>query len=120
MTILAARPVDNPDELALFADNWTTLRKPFADAFRDACQAEAGTASGGDIDHGALDWINPNAVRLRLLDHPDYEPRQYAALWSTGCARGGYMVKTDVPAAIAGAGSRGNSNKSTVWRRWIG
>lgn len=111
MTTLAARPVENPDELALFADNWTTLGKPLADAFRDACEAEALACDG---------WVNPNHVRARLLDHPNYEPRQYAALWSTGCARDGYMVKTEHPVAIAGEGSRGNTNKNTVWRRWVG
>jgi hypothetical protein len=116
MTTLATHAVEDPDQLALIADDWTTLNKPFADAFRDACEAEARSAAVGS---GGYLWINPSMVRARLLDHPDYEPRQYAALWSTGCARGGYMVKTDEPVRITGEGSRGNLNKSTFWRRWV-
>jgi hypothetical protein len=120
MTTLAARPVEDPDQLSLIADSWTTLGKPFADAFRDACEAEA-HAHGfwGGVDHGGFGWVNPSAVRARVLDHESYEPRRYAALWSTGCARDGYMTKTDRPVAITGQGSRGNLNKSTFWRMWI-
>ena len=111
MTTLATHDVDQPDLLALIADTQTPLGKPFADKFRDACQAEARMCGG---------WVDPNAVRLRLLDEPDYNPRQYAALWSPACGRDGYLDKTDVPVQIAGQGSRGNSNKSTVWRKWRG
>lgn len=106
---LAASPVEDPDQLALIADDMTPLGKPFADKFRDACEAEA-------RGHGG--WVDPNAVRLRLLHDVDYNPRQYAALWSTACARDGYLDKTDVPCPIAGEGSRGNTNKATTYRRW--
>ena len=108
---LAATPVDEPDLLALIADDLTPLGKPFADKFRAACEAEASSHGG---------WVDPNAVRLRLLDEPDYEPRQYAALWSTACARDGYLDKTDVPCPIAGKGSKGNTNKATTFRKWRG
>ena len=111
MTTLATHPTDEPDLLALLADTQTPLGKPFADKFRDACHAEARLCAG---------WVDPNAVRLRLLDEPDYNPRQYAALWSPACGRDGFLTKTDVPVRIEGAGSRGNSNKSTVDRRWVG
>lgn len=109
MTTLATHALPEPDLLALIADEHTTLGKPLADAFRDACEAEAVATEG---------WVNPNRVRARLLDHPAYEPRQYAALWSTACGRDGYLDKTDHPVQITGEGSRGNTNKSTTWRRW--
>ncbi len=109
MTTLATNPLDDPDQIALFADSWTTLGKPLADAFRDACEAEALSHDG---------WVNPNNVRARVLDHDSYEPRQYAALWSVACSRDGYLDKTDRPVRIAGTGSRGNTNKSTTWRKW--
>lgn len=109
MTSLATHPVDDPDQLALIADDWTSLRKPFADAFREACEAEARMHDG---------WVNPNNVRARLLDRVAENPRQFSALWSTACARDGYLVKTEVPVQISGKGSKGNTNKSTVWRRW--
>jgi hypothetical protein len=109
VTTLATNPLDDPDQIALFGDSWTTLGKPLADTFRDACETEA-------REHGG--WVNPNAVRARLLDDPAYEPRQYAALWSVACSRDGYLDKTDRPVRIAGAGSRGNTNKSTTWRKW--
>ena len=108
---LATRPTDEPDLLALLADEQTPLGKPFAEKFKAACQAEARMCGG---------WVDPNAVRLRLLEDPDYNPRQYAALWAPACGRGGFLDKTEVPCPIAGAGSRGNSNKSTVFRKWRG
>ena len=120
MTSLAVVPVDEPDLLTLIADTQTPLGKPFADAFRVVCQREAELS--GDFDGvspaGPVDWVNPNRVRLALLDHVSYEPRQYAGLWTASCARGGFMVKTDRPVLLAGEGTRGNTNKSTVWRRW--
>lgn len=92
------------DELALIADPHTVTRKPFADKFRAACEAEAASDACG--------YINPNKVRARLLDEADYNPRQYAALWSST-----FLVKTDEPVQIRGEGSRGNTNKSTFYRR---
>lgn len=76
---------------------------PFAAKFRAACEAEAAATEG---------WINPNRVRARLLDEPDYEPRMYSAQWSAS-----WLVKTVYQVQIAGPGSRGNSNKSAFWRR---
>lgn len=108
MTTLAARPVSNPDELALFADPWTSLAKPFADAFHDATLADA-LAHDGEVD--------PNRVRLALLDHDGFNPRQLSALWCTACAADGWLDKTDVTVPIAGEGSRGNGNKSVRLRR---
>ena len=108
MTILSARPVSDPDELALFADNWTALHKPFADAFHDATIAD-GRGHDGEV--------NPNRVRLALLDHIDFNPRQFSALWGTACAADGWLDKTDVRVPIAGEGSRGNGNKDVRLRR---
>ena len=111
MTTLATHPADEPDLLALIADQQTPLGKSFADAFRDACEADA-RAHGG--------WVNPNHVRLAMLDHPAYEPRKYSAQWSPACGRSGFLETTDRPVQISGKGSRGNGNKSTVYRRWVG
>ena len=120
MTTLATTPVDEPDLLSLIADGWTTTRKPFADAFRDACRAQSETAGGfeGDSPAGPLGWVNPSRVREALLDHDGYAPRQLSALWSVACAREGYLTKTDRLLPITGGGSRGNTNKSTFWRQW--
>lgn len=113
MTTLATQPVEDPDQIALFADDWTALGKPAADRFRDACRAEAEANDG---------WVDPNKVRARLLsgDTLDIEPRKYAALWSTACAKNGYLDKTNVLVPITGAGSLGNGNKSVPLRRWRG
>lgn len=112
MTTLAARPVEDPDQLDLFADPYTSLHKPFADAFREACRAEAESNDG---------WVDPNKVRARLLDHPSYAPRQLSALWCSSCGRSGFMVTDrDVRVPISGEGSRGNSNKDVAMRRWVG
>jgi len=108
MTHLATHPGPNPDELTLIADPYTATGKPFADKFEAACRAEAALCGG---------CVDPTAVRLRLLDEPDYNPRQFAGLWGHVCGRDGFLDKTDVPVRIAGRGSRGNSNKSTVFRR---
>lgn len=111
MTYLATQPVADPDQLALIADDWSPLRKPLAEAFRDACEAE-GRAHDG--------WVNPSAVRMRLLDHPSYEPRQLSALWSVACARDGYLDKTDRLVPITGEGSKHNGGKSVRLRRLRG
>lgn len=111
MTTLATSPVEDPNQLALIADNWTPMHKPFADAFRDACREEAIENYG---------WVDPNRVRARLLDHPDYEPRRYSAQWSPACGRGGFLAKTAELVPISGEGSRGNGNKSVLMRRWVG
>lgn len=113
MTTLATQPVDEPDLLALLADEETPLGKLAADRFHDACRAEAEANDG---------WVDPNKVRARLLsgDTLDIEPRKYAALWSTACAKTGYLDKTNVLVPITGAGSLGNGNKSVPLRRWRG
>lgn len=106
MTLLATHALDDPDQMSLFADPW--LGKPFADAFREACETE------GQLYDG---WIDPSRVRERLLDHPSYKPQQLSALWSHCCGPDGFMAKTDVPVQITGPGSTRNGNKSTYWRR---
>lgn len=114
MTSLAVRQVEDPNQLALIADDYTPLAKPFADAFRDACYAEARLHEG---------WVNPSAVRARLIEEfgvDGYNPRQLSALWMSSCGKSGFLVKTDHRVAITGEGSRGNHNKDTVWRRWVG
>lgn len=113
MTTLGTGPLEDPDQIALFADNWTALAKPAADRFRDACRQVA-QRHGGDVD--------PSAVRQLLLvgGELDIPVRQYSALWSTAAARGGYLEKTDQLVPITGAGSKGNTNKSCYLRRWIG
>jgi hypothetical protein len=111
MTSLSTHPVEEPDLLSLIGDTWTSTRKPFADAFREACRLEADTHMG---------WVNPNRVRAKLLDHPQYNPRQLSGLWSTSCATDGFLVKTDRLVQIAGEGSKGNGNKSVPLRRWRG
>lgn len=111
MTTLATHPTTEPDLLDLIALDPTPLRANLAEKFRAACEAEALANDG---------WVNPNAVRLRLLDDPDYNPRQYSALWSPACGRDGFLRKTDRLVQISGDGSRGNTNKSVLWRRWIG
>jgi hypothetical protein len=111
-TQLATFPVEEPDLLSLIADPWTPLSP--AARFRDACEAEARMCDG---------WVNPSAVRARLLGPDgtlDIDPRQFSALWSTACARGGYLTKTDVLVPIVGVGSKGNTNKSVPLRRWVG
>lgn len=111
--VLATHGLDDPDQIALFADDWTALGKPAADRFRDACLADA-------LAHGG--WVSPNRVRQAFLSggQIDINPRQYAALWSTACARDGYLTKTDETEQITGLGSRGNTNKSVRLRRWVG
>lgn len=108
---LGARPADNPDELALFADGWTVLNKPVADRFREACRADADAHDG---------WVNPNRVREHFLVDGELavDPRQYSALWSKACARDGYLVVTDVKVPIKGPGSKGNGNKDIRLRRF--
>lgn len=108
VTTLATQPTDEPDLLALIADDWTPLARPFSEKFRDACEAEARAHDG---------WVDPNRVRARLLDEPDYEPRRYAAQWAPACGRDGFLVKTDRLVPITGAGSKGNGNKSVPMRR---
>lgn len=109
MTALATHPLEDPDQVAIFADGWTVFGKPFADRFRAACEAEALAHDG---------WVNPNNVRARLLTEGDFDPRQYSALWGTACSRDGYLDKTDQLVQITGEGSRGNGNKSVRLRRW--
>lgn len=105
---LAAHPVEEPARLALIADPWT--RPAFAEKFRAACEADAQA-------HGGM--VNPNRVRLALLNEPDYEPHRYAAQWGPACGRRGFLEKTDVLVPIAGEGSKHNGNKLVPLRRWV-
>lgn len=113
MTTLSTHPVPDPDQLALIADPWTPLAVPFADAFKEACRAEA-------LDHDG--WVNPNSVRARLIAQygaDGFNPRQLSALWSSAASKSGYLdTHRDVLVPITGEGSRGNHNKSVPMRRW--
>lgn len=111
MTTLATQPVDEPDLLALIADDWTPLGRPFADRFREACRKDADRHGG---------WVDPNRVRALLLAEADFEPRRYSAQWAPACGRGGFLDKTDRLVQITGEGSKGNGNKSVPLRRWRG
>lgn len=113
MTTLRFAPLDDTeaDLLALVGDPHTVTRKPLADAFRAACWAEALAHDG---------WVDPNAVRARVLaEVDDPNMRQYSALWAPAAGPDGYLdvvTTRDVP--IDGKGSRGNSNKKVLMRRW--
>lgn len=112
MTTLATHRVEDPDQLALIADTWTLTRERFAEGFREACRADAMHHDG---------WVDPSRVRAVLMHcFGDYNPRHLSALWSTACARDGYLDNTDTWVQITGAGSRGNTNKSVRLRRWRG
>lgn len=112
MTTLNTHPLDDPDQLALIADNWTPLGIDLADAFREACRAEAEANDG---------WIHPCKVTARLVAaDPDVNRRRISALWSTATARDGYLDNTQRPARLDGSVSRGNGGKSSHYRRWRG
>lgn len=112
MTTLAVRPVDEPNLLALLADEVTPLGKPFADAFRDACREDA-DAHGG--------YVHPSRVSALLHESVgDFSSRRFSAMWSPACGREGYLDKTDQLAPIDPEHSRGNGNKDVRLRRWRG
>ena len=112
MTTLATRPVDEPDLLAQLADQVTTLGKPFADAFRDACYADA-IAHDGEV--------HPSRVSALLRrHHGDFDPRRFSAMWAPACGREGFLDKTDRLAPIDPEHSKGNGNKDVRLRRWRG
>jgi len=115
-TTLATHPVEEPDLLALIADELTPLGIDLADAFRDACWAEALANNG---------LIHPCRVTARLVERdPAVNKQRISAMWSTAAKRdGGYLDNTDVSAQIDGTVSKGNGNKSTtyrLWRGWVG
>jgi hypothetical protein len=112
MTALSTHPLDDPDQLALIADDWTSLAIDLADAFRDACYAEATEHDG---------WVNPCSVTARLKARdPEVNMRRVSALWSTACGRDGYLNRSDRLVQIDGSVSRGNGNKSVALRYWRG
>ena len=107
---LAAQPVDEPDLLALIADEVTPLGKPFADAFRDACRKDAEAHDG---------YVHPSRVSALLHSAVgDFDPRRFSAMWAPACGRDGYLDKTDMLAPIDPTNSRGNGGKSVRLRRW--
>lgn len=109
---LATHSLEDPDQLALIADDWTPLAVDLADRFRDACWAEAQAHDG---------WVHPCAVTARIkAADPEANMRRVSALWSVAAGRDGYLDKTDRPAPIDGSVSRGNGNKQAVYRRWRG
>ncbi|WP_232676722.1 hypothetical protein [Nocardioides sp. R-C-SC26] len=100
------------DLLALIADPWTARGVAFGNAFREACRHVAKNNAG---------VVNPNRVRALLLDHPDYDPRRLAAMWShASTCRDAYLKTTKRWVPITGEGSRGNRNKQVRLRIWIG
>jgi len=109
-TDLGTHPVEDPDQLAIFADE-DLERGLLALEFLYACRCDADAHEG---------WVDPNRVRARLLASlgPDINKRQLSALWSTATARDGYLDNTDERVQITGEGSRGNGNKSVRLRRW--
>lgn len=114
MTTLSTHPVEDPDQLALIADDWTVTKEHVARLFEGACYADA-------LGHDGE--VSPNRVRALMiyrLGEDGYNPRQLSALWSTACARDGYLDNTDTWVQITGAGSKGNTNKSVRLRRWRG
>ena len=115
MTTLATSPVqgDLLDELALIGDTQTSLGQDHYEAFLAACRADAAHHDG---------YVNPSRVRARLMTNGELqiEPRAFSAYWSKACGKDGPMVKTEELVPITGAGSRGNTNKSTYLRRWVG
>lgn len=112
---LSTGPVENPDELALVADEWTPLGKRDADRFREACRLVA-------MEHDG--YVDPSDVRERLLKNGelDIAPRRYSALWSAAAKKdGGFLtIVRGHRVPIRGEGSRGNTNKSLPLRRWVG
>lgn len=115
MTTLTHDPLqgDLLDEIALVADEWSPLGKLAMADFRAACWAEARKADG---------WVDMNKVRAHFFRDGAWlvDERSYSAKWAPACGPRGFMDKTDRPLPISGAGSRGNSNKASVWRRWRG
>lgn len=115
MTTLAARPVGDPDQLALIGDDLTPLGKPFADSFRNACRQDADAHDG---------WVHPNRVskllRADLGDFSARDARRFSALWAPAAGPKGYLDKTGCRAQIDGEVSKGNGNKDVLLRRWRG
>lgn len=116
MTTLATSPVEDPDQIALFGDDWTALKKPFADRFREVCEQVGAKADG---------WVNPNVVRALMLDgaveFTYAEAKQYAGLWCKAAAKDGFLdTHRDVLVPIAGVGSTRNGGKSLPMRRLRG
>jgi len=112
MTHLATTPVPDPDQLALIADDMTVIGKPFADAFRDACLADA-------IAHDGK--VHPSRVSALLTRHyGDFDPRRFSAMWAPACSRDGFLDKTDELAPIDPEVSKGNGNKMVRLRAWRG
>lgn len=110
MTTLATSPVDADqlDLLDCITDESTPLGSLHRQDFEDACRAVA------DIDG----YVNPNHVSARLHAlFGEVNPRWLSAMWSSACSRKGFLDKTDIWVQIDGTRSRGNSNKSTVYRR---
>lgn len=113
---LAETPVEDPDQLAMIADdgsidddaNPTDL---FPVLFREACLTEAEAHDG---------WVHPSRVTRRLKANPDVNTRRISAMWSVATGANGYLDTTDEHAPCDSAVSRGNGNKSVRLRRWRG
>lgn len=110
MTSLAARPVDDPDQLALIGDDWTPLAVDMAEAFRDACHKDALAHNG---------YVNPNRVSSLLRAAVgDFNPRWFSGRWAPACGPKGFLDKTKETEPIDPAVSKGNGNKDVRLRKW--
>lgn len=112
MTILAARPLDDPDLIDGVADTITPLGLIRMADFEEACRADA-DAHGG--------WVHPSRVSAILhARFTEIDPRSFAAKWAPACGPDGFLDKTEMPAPIDPTHSKGNGNKLVRLRRWRG
>lgn len=112
MTTVGVGALDEPDLLALLADDYTPLGRVRMDDFRAACRADA-------EDHDG--WVHPSRVSAILHTRfGQIDPRSFSAKWAPACGPDGFLDKTDRLAAIDATHSRGNSNKKVPLRRWRG
>jgi len=112
MTSLASHPLDESQLslLDVIADSETPLGSLHRDDFRAACEAVA-------VDG----LVDPNRVSAYLHERfGEINPRVFSAQWGPACGPRGFMTKTTIPVRIDGKHSRGNSNKSTCYRRLRG
>lgn len=112
MTILAARPLDDPDLVGLVADTVSPLGLVHMADFKEACRADA-DAHGG--------WVHPSRVSALLhARFGEINPQSLSGRWPSACGPDGFLDKTDMPAPIDPTHSRGNGNKLVRLRKWRG
>jgi len=114
MTALRFAPVDDAtaDLLSLVADDYSALGKVRMQDFRDACWTDAQAHDG---------WVHPSRVSAILhARFGQLHPQSLSAKWAPAAGRDGFLDVTDKPAPIDPTHSKGNGNKSTVYRYWRG